>query len=305
MYSHHNFAKRALQEVNNIKPDILYVIAPPNTLLKQAAKYKKKNNVKLYFDIIDLWPETLPIKSKIKNLLHIPLKMWSNLRDKNLTKADAVITECNLYQKILNKKLEKVEKHTVYVADNKYNTNVSLRKEQLDICYLGSINNIVDVDFICKIVKHINEKRKVKFHIIGDGEKREELVNYIKNNKIDFEYYGKIYDDERKARILEKCYFGINIMKDNVCVGLTMKSIEYFKFGLPIINNIKADTYDVVEKYSVGYNINNGNFDEIISEISNIDGKKNIEMRQNVSNMFDELFTVEKFKDKIKHILKI
>lgn len=41
-------------------------------------------------------------------------------------------------------------------------------------------------------------------------------------------------------------------MKDNVCVGLTMKSIDYFQHGLPIINNIQEDTTEIVKQYKVG-----------------------------------------------------
>ena len=43
-------------------------------------------------------------------------------------------------------------------------------------------------------------------------------------------------------------------MKKSVCVGLTMKSIDYFEFGLPIINNIKGDTWNAVEEYGIGIN---------------------------------------------------
>ena len=36
-------------------------------------------------------------------------------------------------------------------------------------------------------------------------------------------------------------------MKQEVFVGLTMKSIDYFEAGLPIINNIHGDTWNIVK----------------------------------------------------------
>ena len=64
--SHYYFSKVALQQVEKINPDLLYVLIPANSLAKDAGKYKKSSsNVKLIFDIIDLWPETMPV-GKIK-----------------------------------------------------------------------------------------------------------------------------------------------------------------------------------------------------------------------------------------------
>jgi hypothetical protein len=48
-------------------------------------------------------------------------------------------------------------------------------------------------------------------------------------------------------------------MKDTVCVGLTMKSIDYFQARLPILNSIQADTAKIVDEYRIGINITDGN----------------------------------------------
>lgn len=37
-------------------------------------------------------------------------------------------------------------------------------------------------------------------------------------------------------------------MKPDVCVGLTMKSVDYFRHDLPILNNIPADTAELVDR---------------------------------------------------------
>ena len=50
---------------------------------------------------------------------------------------------------------------------------------------------------------------------------------------------------------------GINIYKDNLFIGLTVKCIDYFENSLPIINNIKGDTWDMVEKNKLGINVRN------------------------------------------------
>ena len=57
-----------------------------------------------------------------------------------------------------------------------------------------------------------------------------------------------------KQEIFDQCHFGLNIMKESVYVGLTMKSIDYFEASLPIINNIKGDTWAFVERNQIGIN---------------------------------------------------
>jgi hypothetical protein len=43
-------------------------------------------------------------------------------------------------------------------------------------------------------------------------------------------------------------------MKPGVCVGLTMKSIEYLSHSLPLINNIRGDTAQLVRDLKIGVN---------------------------------------------------
>lgn len=69
-------------------------------------------------------------------------------------------------------------------------------------------------------------------------------------------------------------------MKDSVCVGLTMKSIDYFQHGLPIINNIKADTTELVEEYKVGFNEIDFEKELLSKKIQNLSVDDVIEMKK-------------------------
>lgn len=304
MKSHYKFSKDAFDTVERVNPDILYVLIPANSLAKFAGKYKEKNeNVKLYFDLIDLWPETMPI-GKVKSLP--PFTFWKSLRDKYLNKADYVITECDLYQEVLKDKLKETKTKTIYLArENKdINSTPQLDKYRINLCYLGSINNIIDIDTIKKVINEINLLKPVTLHIIGDGESREELINEVKSVGAVVEYHGKIYDSQKKQEIFDKCYFGLNIMKNTVCVGLTMKSIDYFELGLPIINNIKGDTMKIVKDYKIGFNIDEVISEEIINSIVNCEVKEILKLKRNTRNTFEKLFTVEVFNKNIQSVIK-
>lgn len=305
LYSHVDFSKKAYNIVEKFKPDILYVIVPPNSLIKVMAKYKRKNNVKLLFDIFDLWPETMPV-GNMKSFLKWPFNIWRDIRDKNLKYADYVITECDLYQEVLKDKLMNLNSSTLYLCkeEQEHNANQKLDLLNLNICYLGSINNIIDIDMIEKVLVAINQYKKVVLHIIGDGESRDDLIDTIRGNHIDVIFHGKIFDEKEKKEIMSNCHFGLNIMKESVVVGLTMKSIDYFKANLPVLNNIQSDSYKLVNKYNTGYNINEYNLDEVAKIISELTNVELIQMKKNTKKIFDKYFTTQVFYTKLEKILK-
>lgn len=254
LVSHHNLSKDIFRKIVKEPIDLLWVLIPPNSFTKDAAYYKRRHpNVKLIFDIIDMWPETMPVK-KIEQLP--PIQMWRRLRDKYLHAADEIVTECNLYHEKIPVSIERKKIHTIYLAREMkhFGGNPNPPKDKYSLCYLGSINNIIDIPTIGKIIKELRKEKPVVLHIIGDGEKRDELIETAKASSAEVIYHGKMYDASEKQRIFDSCHYGLNIMKDSVYVGLTMKSMDYFEAGVPIINNIHGDTWDMVEKYGIGVN---------------------------------------------------
>ena len=144
--------------------------------------YKISNSdIKLYFDIIDLWPETMPI-SKFKNVF--PFSLWKNIRDKNLEYGDIIFTECELFQEVL--KQERNEKYKTLLWANReipkpLNT-ADFKSDEIVYCYLGSINNIIDIDLIIKILLESKKYKKTSIQIIGKGEGKDIFVGKIKFN---------------------------------------------------------------------------------------------------------------------------
>lgn len=297
LYSHYKYASNAFKVVEEIKPDLLYTFVPPNSLAKFAAKYKRRNkDAKLIFDLIDLWPETMPI-GKVKNFP--PFTFWGAMRDKSLKYADIVITECNLYQTILGHSLIGVKSETVYLAKKDINvvSIPQLSDEEIHLAYLGSINNIIDIPKIKEIIEIIREVKPVTLHVIGDGESKQELIDEAIAGGATVVYHGKVYDPQEKQDIFDKCHFGLNIMKESVCVGLTMKSIDYFQHELPIINNIPADTAEIVEKFGVGVNIVDGNIRKKIVETNHLI------QRFNCYKLFSDYFSINSFDNRLIKII--
>lgn len=303
--SHYDFSQKAIDEVARIKPDVLYIMVPPNYLVKLAALYKRKYGVVLIYDIFDLWPESFP-SSTMKKLLAVPLKYWSGLRNNYLQSADVIVTECDLFKKTLDVVGGMTNIESLYLTkpQSKFLSKFDQDSNSIGICYLGSINNIIDGVSIRKLLSSINQLKPVVLHIIGDGEKREQFLDELRAADIDFVFYGMIFDEGKKQAIFDQCAFGINMMKSSVCVGLSLKSIDYFQAGLPLLNNIKADTADIIEFYQVGYNITDTNHEEIAQTIAHLDRNDSLSMRCRTRDVFNNFFSFEAFYKKLDTVMQ-
>lgn len=251
--SHIGFAQAAFKMISEMPCDLLYLVVPPNSQAGIAKKYRKKYpNAKVIMDIIDLWPESFPSR----HTEQFPFTLWGALRNKHLQDADLVLTECNLYQEKLARFLQGQKVETLYWAREE-ETGIRKRTVPEDrwvLGYLGSVNHIIDLEAIEKTIRFLATDKPVELQIVGGGESLEELIQTAEQAGATVISHGKIYEAQKKRDIFAGCHYGINMMKNTVVVGLSMKSIEYMEMGLPLLNNLQGDTRAFVEKCKMGYN---------------------------------------------------
>lgn len=296
IYSHYRFSKAALKVASSYQPDLLYILVPPNSLVKGAADYKKQHpGVKVIFDVLDLWPETLPMK-KVEMLP--PYACWRGLREKYIGCADHIFTECNLFHDLIAEGVPAGKISTLYLCRpvGPFQSHSDLDEEEIGLAYLGSINNIIDIPRICRLVKALTAEKPVTVHVVGNGEKKDIFLNELERAGAKVEFYGELYDKAEKQKIFDRCHFGINILKDTVCIGLTMKSVDYFECGLPVINTIGGDTAELIDGYRVGIPYQETAEATARLILASLKGDC-LAMRQNSRALFETQFSLSHFED--------
>ena len=172
LLSHERFSAAVLRQLKSQKWDLIWVIAPPNSLIQRCMEYKQSHpDTKIVIDINDLWPETFPL-GHIKSLP--PFHWWKRLRDRHLSQADYIVTECNLFRDRL-KLADHPRCSTIYMCKPSeqvipVNLAPALSDSTYSLCYLGSINHIIDIDAIVDIIRAFMTLRPVTLHVIGEGE---------------------------------------------------------------------------------------------------------------------------------------
>lgn len=271
IYSHAYFGWKVKKYLNYLSPQLIYLLLPPNNSAKYCLEYKRKHpQIKYIIDLIDLWPESLPKIGMMNNFI---MHFWASLRNESLCVADYVFTECSLFQTKLTGILNSDRTSTLYIYKTQSQREkelvskiiadrVSPERKHITLAYLGSINHIIDIKGICCVIKELHKQDyQMSIEVIGDGESREEFLNALVSTGAEVHYHGKVFDERKKIEILTPCDFGLNMMQDFAYVGLTIKSIDYLSYGLPMINNIKGDTWRMIESEKIGINVGSESFD--------------------------------------------
>ena len=308
MWSHYQFAKKAYQYCANRTYDLIYVITPPNFLFYFFSKLKEKQpDTKIIFETEDLWPESLPVSKHYKEIVKFPLTLWKNIRDKYIACADAIVYECELFGNYIARE-NNVTCPTKCIYLSKDDTFLGELSEHecyssskcIEFLYLGSINNLIDIDLILSFLKAVNKKKRVTLHIIGNGELLDKFLNDCEKCQLSYVNHGAIYDENEKQKVISKCHFALNIMKDTVFVGATMKSLEYFHYGIPLINNIVGDTHNIIEQYACGYNL--GDINDVVDRISMLSPEQYLKMKMKTRKVFEENFSPSQFEQKFEEL---
>ncbi len=294
IWSHMVFSLKTFFWLCKEKPDTVYVEIPHNTLAIATSWYKSLHKCELIMDIFDMWPEALPIKSD--NLVfRIVCGIWRSFRNWNLRHADKVYTECNYYQKLIKEEGCQVPMETKYLTREKVDLDIQTqwKEDVFPVAYVGNISNIIDISAITEFLSGINQKRRVCLHLIGNGESRAKLIESLEAENIRVISYGVVYDVYRLQEILNQCYFGINFLLPNLAIGLTMKSITYLRAGLPLLNTVDGDTWNMVKEYGAGRNIPREDFELVRDELLVLREADVKKMKREARLIFEKYFAEE------------
>lgn len=303
--SHRHFSKICVQKAEEYPAvSLIYVMVPPNSMCREFAKYHAQHSqVKLMYDLCDMWPESLPVSTSVKKLAAPLFHVWRNYRNQYIGSADCVLSECDLFAKEIQAYVPQKKLHTVYLCQERHENNAECKEGQISFLYMGSMNHIMNIEMITKFLSEVNRQTKAILHIVGNGEKKEQLLQQIHQLGVEVIDHGVVYEEKQKQEIYQHCQYGLNLMVDSVFVGLTMKSLDYMSHDLPLINNIKGDTWKLVKQEKIGINIENGKEKEAAEEIVNA-AKQYHQYRDNTVHVFHTVFETEVIQQQLDKILE-
>jgi len=268
LYSHFIFALKLFRYLHNLSytPSKLYCIVPTISSGLVCKWFCKKRGVPFFIDVIDLWPESLIILSKYKNLLSLLTYPWKLAAEYVYKSADEIFAGSVDYAEYAQRFNKKTKAIPVYLGidSNRFKLLVAQSDLKIDkpideiwISYGGLLGNNYDFDVILDSFKRLVDEgfKNINLVFIGGGQEYKRILDYKDKFKLPIVITGYLnYDDYLKY--LSYSDIAINSFRKGTRVAYSYKFNDYISAGLPVVNNVIGETAELIELYKIGLNFN-------------------------------------------------
>ena len=277
--SHIQFAYKLRKYLNSLSelPDYIYCVTPTSSSAYVAGKFCKKKKIPFIIDIIDVWPDSLiPIyKTKLISILTSP---WSYISHKGYKMADFICGESIKYAEHVHNYNPSAPWMPIYLGVNKGKINklidsssikIPSRTADIRLCYGGDLGNSYGFEGILNALVYIQEKGiNYEMFFVGCGDKESYIKDFATKHHLNVMITGKLpYGDYLKY--LSTCDIAFNSFVSNTKVVHSYKFNDYMATNNFVMNNLKGETADMVDKYKIGMNYTDDRSGEILYEVCN------------------------------------
>lgn len=287
------------------KPDVVYAAIPPLSSAYEAAKYCEKNDVRFVIDVQDLWPEAFKLALNIpivSDICFMPFKRMANYIYKC---ADSICAVSKTYaDRALSVNDKRASVHVVYLGtelksfdNNARNNPINKDSDEIWIGYCGTLGASYDITVVLDAIRILNDEGnlKIKFIVMGDGERRREFEKHAMASNVDCVFTGLV-PYSQMCGMLKACDIAANPIMHNAAQSIINKHGDYCAAGLPVINTQESKEYrQLVDDYQMGYNVDNNDPKAFAEKLKVLveDREKRRIMGQNARRCAEEKFDRE------------
>jgi len=302
--------------------DVVFVFeVSPVTVGIPAVVLKKFRKIPIFFWVQDLWPESVYAASNLKKRY---FEKWlTGLVKYIYNNCDKIFVSSRGFIKSITEKgvdLKKIEYIPVWAEDvffEKYEAsefqkfNSIIPSHSFNIVFTGNIGEAQDFESIINAVSYLRDYKDIKWHIIGDGRKREWLRNEIEaRNLLDNITLPGRYPLNLIPYFYSRADVLILALKDEYIFSLTVpaKLQTYMTSGKPIVAMINGEAANIINESASGFASNSGDhisFAENILKVYRMPEKERNLLGENAKIFYKNYFDKEKILDKIESLFRI
>ena len=236
-------------------------------------------------DVVDIWPDVLPFPRRFVRLLWPIFAIWRKFFDKAVAKANVLLAVSDSFIEEASKFAgPSCRRRRFYIGDVKLQDAVE-KDAKLTVAYIGNIGHLYDFETLLDAMERAKQGT-VQLLIVGEGDRREWLLGELRRRGLQHEYFGIIYDPPTLANILSRAHVGFNGYL-NTSAAFSYKANTYFAAGLPILNSMGGDLYNIVAQYGLGLNYVGGDRVSLIHCLESLQNSDLSSMSRNCTRFFD------------------
>lgn len=285
LLSHEVFAARAAAQFYRRRReyDVVYATAP---LAELAAFAFRAGAARLnVLDVVDIWPDVLPFPDRLRRVAWPAFRLWRGSFNRAVRSADALVAVSDHFLAEARPYFQGESARRFYICGNAVPTRGAEKESLLTLAYVGNVGHVYDFDTLVTAASDPSVRDRVQVFIVGDGDRRPELLEALARGGVPHTFFGPVFDPERLGDILGRCHLGFNGYL-GTSAAFSYKATTYLGAGLPLLNSMRGDLWTLVERYQLGLNYTQGSAGELLAAIhAMMDGGCEVES-ENASRFF-------------------
>ena len=289
------FMKRAIKKLDISKFDLILYETPPITWAGIVNQIKKKNKIKSFLMLKDIFPQ---------NAVDIGLMKKDSLIFNYFKRKEELLYEVSDYIGCMSKgnieyiikNNSKIPKEKLYYFPNTKkdtgNGNIDFEKRKLQFVYGGNMGLPQGVLNIAPAISYFKNEEDIEFIFVGRGTEWNKINEYFKEQKN--VKVLKSLPREEYEKLLSSCDAGFIFLDSRFTIpNYPSRTLAYLEKGIPIIaaTDKNTDIKDLILDNGVGLWSCSDDINSLIENIKMM--KENKEIRKEFSKNARELFLKE------------
>lgn len=314
-YSSFVFSGYIWKLLAKIKADYVFIFeVSPMSQALPGVWYAKKRKIPCYIYVQDLWPENVEIITGIKN--KYILGSIGKMVDYIYKSCDRIFTTSKSFVDSIHERgvpKSKIEYWPQFAEDFYVPVEKNIVLEipndnSFNIIFAGNIGQAQGLDILpkaAKIIKSKNHKSKIRFNIVGDGRYKTELINLIKDLKLEdmFNFIPK-QPATRIPQLMAANDAAFLSLSNNPLFTKTIpaKLQSYMACGIPTIASANGETNELIKSSNGGVCSPAGNAEMLAEQIIKLSVKSQKELSEighNARNYYNVNFNKDELLNRM------
>lgn len=268
-----------LHKIRSFSPDVIIASSPHPFVFLPSKYFSLRLKIPVIFEIRDLWPLAITSMSSISK--YHPYIMLLTILEMFIYKfSDHLVTvkEGDIEHIVSKNRIKR--DHITYIANGygQLNNNsvtrdsIKIPENKFIVGYTGSFTTSTNMKPLIQAAEIIqNESLPVHFILIGKGNKKKELQEYVESKIIDNVSFTGPFSHEIILNIINKfdiCYVGVADAQPYKHGLSCNKTFDYMYCEKPILASINTKSqYDPIYQSKCGISVQCGDINEIVNSI--------------------------------------